>query len=43
MPDMNGRRGIIRGNCGGSSQSFIEGCEGYQRQDEEFDECESKK
>ena len=31
------------GNCGGSSQSFIEGCEEYQRQDEEFEECESKK
>jgi hypothetical protein len=31
------------GNCGGSSQSFIEGCEEYHRQDEEFEGCESKK
>ena len=31
------------GSCGGSSQSFIEGCEEYQRQDAEFEECESNK
>ncbi len=29
--------------CGGSSQSFIEGCEEYQEQESEYQECEAKK
>ena len=29
--------------CGGSSESFIEGCEEYQRQESEYAECEAKK
>lgn len=28
------------GTCGGNSQSFIEGCEEYQRQQAEYEECE---
>jgi hypothetical protein len=30
-------------SCGGSSDSFIEGCEEYQRQESEYAECEAKK
>lgn len=29
--------------CGGSSQSFIEGCEEHQRQESEYAECEARK
>jgi hypothetical protein len=29
--------------CGGSSDSFIEGCEEYQRQESEYVECEARK
>lgn len=29
--------------CGGSSQSFIEGCEEYQSQESGYEECEAKK
>jgi hypothetical protein len=31
------------GACGGSSQSFIEGCEEYERQETEYQECEAQK
>ena|SRR5437763_125001 len=30
-------------SCGGSSQSFIEGCEDYQEQESAYEECTSKK
>ena len=29
--------------CGGNSQSFIEGCEEYENQEAEYEECEAKK
>jgi hypothetical protein len=28
--------------CGGSSQSFIEGCEEYETQESEYQECEAR-
>ena len=31
------------GTCGGNSQSFIEGCEEYENQEAEYQECEAKK
>lgn len=31
------------GSCGGNSQSFIEGCEEYESQEAEFQECEANK
>jgi hypothetical protein len=31
------------GNCSGSSQSFNEGCEEYQTQESEYQECEAHK
>jgi hypothetical protein len=31
------------GACGGNSQSFIEGCEEYERQQSEYEDCEAKK
>jgi hypothetical protein len=31
------------GACGGSSQSFNEGCEEYERQESEYQECEAQK
>lgn len=31
------------GTCGGSSQSFIEGCEEYQNQESEYEECKAQK
>jgi hypothetical protein len=31
------------GFCGGSSQSFIEGCEEYENQESEYQECEARK
>jgi hypothetical protein len=31
------------GTCGGNSQSFIEGCEEYQRQEDEYEKCEANK
>jgi hypothetical protein len=31
------------GICGGNSQAFIEGCEEYQRQESEYEDCEAKK
>ena len=31
------------GTCGGSSQSFTEGCEEQERQQAEYEECEAKK
>lgn len=31
------------GTCGGSSQSFIEGCEEFETQESEYQECEAKK
>jgi hypothetical protein len=31
------------GACGGSSQSFKEGCEEYERQESEYQECEAQK
>lgn len=31
------------GTCNGSSQSFNEGCEEYENQEAEFQECEAKK
>jgi hypothetical protein len=31
------------GTCGGKSQSFIEGCEEYESQEAEYEECEAKK
>jgi hypothetical protein len=30
------------GTCGGRSQSFIEGCEEYQQQESEYEDCEAK-
>src|SRR5436309_1837293 len=30
-------------SCGGSSRSFIEGCEEYQEQESAYQECEPKK
>ena len=30
------------GTCGGNSQSFIEGCEEYENQEAEYEECEAK-
>jgi hypothetical protein len=30
-------------SCGGSSQSFIEGCEEYQEQESTYETCEAKK
>jgi hypothetical protein len=29
--------------CGGSSQSFIEGCEEYQHQESEYADCQARK
>jgi hypothetical protein len=29
--------------CGGSSQSFIEGCDEYQSQESEYEACEAQK
>lgn len=31
------------GTCSGSSQSFIEGCEEYESQESEYQECETRK
>jgi hypothetical protein len=31
------------GDCAGSSQSFNEGCEEYETQETEYEECEAKK
>jgi hypothetical protein len=31
------------GTCNGKSQSFIEGCEEYENQEDEYQECEAKK
>jgi hypothetical protein len=31
------------GTCGGKSQSFNEGCEEYENQEAEYQECEDKK
>jgi len=31
------------GACGGNSQSFIEGCEEYESQEAEYEECEAKR
>ena len=31
------------GECGGHSQSFIEGCEEYESQEAEYQDCEAKK
>ena len=31
------------GTCGGKSQSFIEGCEEYESQEAEYEECEAKR
>lgn len=31
------------GTCGGKSQSFIEGCEEYENQEAEYEECEAKR
>jgi hypothetical protein len=30
------------GTCGGSSQSFIEGCEEYQQQESEYADCQAR-
>ena len=30
------------GSCGGNSDSFIEGCEEYQTQEDKYEECEAK-
>ncbi len=30
------------GTCGGNSQSFIEGCEEYENQEAEYEECEAR-
>ena len=30
------------GSCGGRSQSFIEGCEDYQQQESEYEDCEAQ-
>jgi len=29
-------------SCGGRSQSFIEGCEEYQQQESEYEDCEAQ-
>jgi hypothetical protein len=29
--------------CGGSSQSFVEGCNEYESQESEYEECEAQK
>jgi hypothetical protein len=29
--------------CGGRSQSFIEGCEEYQQQESEYEDCETRR
>jgi hypothetical protein len=31
------------GTCGGNSQSFVEGCEEYESQEAEYQECEARK
>jgi hypothetical protein len=31
------------GSCNGSSESFNEGCEDYETQDSEYEECEARK
>jgi hypothetical protein len=31
------------GTCGGNSQSFIEGCEEYESQEDAYQECEAMK
>lgn len=31
------------GTCGGSSQSFTEGCEEHEHQESEYEECEAQK
>jgi hypothetical protein len=31
------------GTCGGRSQSFTEGCEEYQHQESEYEDCEAQK
>ena len=31
------------GSCSGSSQSFNEGCEEYEQQESEYQDCEAKK
>lgn len=31
------------GTCGGSSESFTEGCEEFERQEAEYQQCEAKK
>lgn len=31
------------GSCSGSSQSFVEGCEEYERQESEYQECEARR
>ena len=31
------------GTCGGNSQSFIEGCEEYQRQESDYEDCEANR
>ena len=31
------------GTCAGSSQSFVEGCEEYEAQESEYQECEDHK
>jgi hypothetical protein len=30
------------GTCGGRSQSFIEGCQEYQQQESEYEDCEAQ-
>lgn len=30
------------GSCGGNSDSFIEGCEEYQSQEDKYEKCEAK-
>jgi hypothetical protein len=30
------------GSCGGNSDSFIEGCEEYQSQEDKYEQCEAK-
>jgi hypothetical protein len=31
------------GTCGGNSQSFTEGCEEYENQEAEYEQCEAKR
>lgn len=31
------------GICGGNSQSFTEGCEEYESQEDEYEDCEAKR